>query len=481
MSQRLIGIISTMILARLLTPNDFGVIAIIALTVHLADILSDAGSQQYIIQKQDTDDNDINTAWTLDIISKFFLTVIIILLAPFIAETLDNPLLTHAIQIVSLSIPLRALRSPGLIIFAKEFEYGKLFKLSLYQKLISFSAVMLVVFIKPSYWAIVIGDIVSALTLLIGSYKISHYRPSLTLVKFKDQWGFSKWSLLRGITGFLRSQADMLIVSKAFPAGTLGSYHLQRELALIPAISLIIPAMEPLLSAVSKAKHDHNLLIYRMRLSILTLLSFLLPLSCFIYVYSEDITYVLLGEQWVAYHQLLSFFSLMFFAFCLHALVSDFFTALNQMRTLFIFDLLSTLFILGILLLAIDASILNFSLIRGVAGLAITVSLIIMLNKIVSLKLMYLLCSLIPIVFASMGAISASIWFNSLMLIDLHPLLSLILISALFFSLYILMFYFFTKIYCWLMRDNMQLNIESSELLRILDEQLSKLKFSYRK
>jgi O-antigen/teichoic acid export membrane protein len=399
--QRLIGVVSTLILARVLTPEDFGIIAIVALTVHLIDILSDAGSQQYIIQKQDADKADLNTAWSIDILGKFLLTLIIWILAPFISENLNNPLLTDAIRIVSLSIPIRALRNPALILLAKEFQYKKLFKLSLTQKLISFSAVMLVITITPSYWAIITGDIIAAIIMFIGSYVISDYRPSWTLQKIREQWSFSQWALLRGITGFGRSQADMLIASKQFPPAALGGYHLQRELALIPAFSIVIPALEPLLSAIAKAKYDNKLLAYRIRLSMITLLAFLIPLSIFIFSESKAITSVLLGDQWVSYHQLLGFFSLMFFAFCFHALVSDCFTAINKIRSLFFFDLLSTAVIICFLAIFSNSDIFTFSLARGLIGAFITASLVFLLNKYTHFKLLQITYNMLPILLAT--------------------------------------------------------------------------------
>ncbi|MBL4703262.1 MAG: oligosaccharide flippase family protein [Flavobacteriales bacterium] len=440
--QKLVGVISTLILARLLTPNDFGIIAILAVTVHLIDILSDAGSQQYIIQKQGITSDDVNTAWTIDIIGKTSLTIVIWVLAPFIAETLDNPILTDAIRIISLSIPLKAFKNPGLMLLAKHFEYQKLFKLGMYQKLLSFAAVMITVLINPSYWAIVAGDIVSAVVLLTGSYYIDNFKPKFSLKRIVAQWSFTQWALLRGITGFLRSQADMLIVSKFFPTSSLGGYHMTRELALIPALSIVIPASEPLLSAISQSKHNQELLNYRIRLSLVTMIALLLPLSVFIYNYSELIVTVLLGNQWIEYHQLLSFFSILFFTYCVHALISDCFTALNKMRKLFLFDLVSTVFILTVLMLSIGVTIFEFSLIRGVSGVAIACALLILLNMLTEFGLTKLLVNTFPSFLASGAAILATITVENIGFTALHPFIALTLLSIIFFASYILCFLF---------------------------------------
>ena len=83
---RIIGLFSTLILARILTPSDFAMIAIIAIVLHLFDVLSHTGSEQYIVQKSVVIDADLNTAWTLDILLKTSMFFVLLLMAPFVAN-----------------------------------------------------------------------------------------------------------------------------------------------------------------------------------------------------------------------------------------------------------------------------------------------------------------------------------------------------------------------------------------------------------
>lgn len=405
LAQRLIGIISTLILARLLTPTDFGTIAVLMLIIHLAELLTDAGSKQYIIQNQNSDIADLNTAWTFDILSKSVLTIIICLSAPWLADYLDNPEITDAARILSLAIPLRAVQNPQLILFAKEFEYHKLFKLQVSAKLISFVCVIGIAIFKPSYWAIIVGDLVSGICLVIGSYLVCETTPHLTLSRIRQQWSFSQWALLRGITGYARSQADMLIAAKHFPTAGIGSYHLQRELALMPALSVIIPACEPLLSAIAKSKHDYLLLQQRIYVSTVALIALLLPITAFIILESHAIVRVFLGEQWADHHMLLCFFSLMFAAYSFHALISDSFVALGKIKELFAFDIASTLLLGGILLSQSNAGLEAFALTRGAAGLGITLALWALLHFTTGLHLLTSLINVTPTILGIAGAI----------------------------------------------------------------------------
>ncbi|MHA7881237.1 MAG: oligosaccharide flippase family protein [Saccharospirillum sp.] len=83
--QRILGIISTLILARLLTPEHFGIVALVAIGLQFFEILADAGNQHYIIQKTDVTEADLNTAWTMDILIKSSMALLIWLAAPWLA------------------------------------------------------------------------------------------------------------------------------------------------------------------------------------------------------------------------------------------------------------------------------------------------------------------------------------------------------------------------------------------------------------
>ena len=113
--QRGIGIFSFLILARILTPEDFGIVSIATLLVFLCDILSETGAQQYIVHKEVVDDNDLNTSWTLGIILKSLLAIVLILASPFVASFYELPQLTVVLQIIALVLPLSALNNPKML------------------------------------------------------------------------------------------------------------------------------------------------------------------------------------------------------------------------------------------------------------------------------------------------------------------------------------------------------------------------------
>ena len=432
--QRSLGLISTLILARLLTPADFGIVAMVAVTLHFFDLISDVGSQSYLIQKDKVCEDDFNTAWSIELILKLALTVILILLAPLIADFFSMPQLTLAIQVIAIVLPIKALRNPMLAQLARDISYKKLVYLQVVQKIFSFFIVMTVVFIHTSYWALIAGDIAAAIIFTLGSYYIIRFSPKWSLSRIKDQWHFSQWLLLRSIVGFFRAQMDTGFVAKLNSSEQLGGYHLSRELALLPALNLIIPALEPLLAAIAEGKNNPQTLAYRIRFSLFSLLMLIVPLSVFIWFFSYEIIAVILGDQWIAYHTILQYFALLFFTYPIFVLLGDSFIAVGKVKQLFYFDLGSTLLLGIVLYLAKDLSIESFAFIRALSSMVLTFVFLYFMNSLVSYqwgKLTYLSA---PIILAAFTAAWITQYLKAIL--DLNLFFQLVIISANYFLIY---------------------------------------------
>ena len=374
--QRTLGIISTLILARLLAPEHFGIVALVTIALQFFELLVETGNQQYIVQKDSVDNEDLNTAWTLDILMKSGIAMVILVASPRIAEYFETPELSMALAVASLALPIRALKTPELMILARNLNYQPVFWLNLWQKSISFVFVVGIAMIHASHWAIIIGHLISATILALGSYRVCAYRPRFSLKRVQQQWHFSRWLLMRGLVGFTRSQIDNLMVSKLFGSTSLGGYNLVRELSILPAVSVIIPMSEPLMAAIAQGRGDTDIQSYRIRLSLALMTTALLPVTVFMALYPVQIVTVLLGDRWLEYASLLRPFALFFFTFCVFALISDAVIALGRVRELFVFDLSSTLVIFPCLLAIGSDSLAAMAWVRGVLAILTTLALL---------------------------------------------------------------------------------------------------------
>lgn len=378
--QRGLGIIGTLVLARLLVPEDFGIIALIVIAMQLFELLVETGTQQYIVQKRTVTNEDLNTAWSLDVLTKTVMALIVIAISPLLAGFFDEPDLIIPLCISALTLPIRALKTPGMMQLARDINYRPMFRLTLWQKGISFFAMMGVALLHPSYWAIVTGNVVSAIILAIGSYMVHPFRPKWSFVHFRKQWRFSQWLLFRGIIGFTRSQIDNLMASKLFGTEKLGGYNLVREIGLLPAINLIIPMQEPLLAALATDRDQPETLSYRTRVSLWVITLITTPIAGFVMAYPDLIVGVLLGSNWSKYASLLTPFGLTFFTYCLFSLVCDAMIAQGKVQFLFLLDVISTIAVVCVLLLAGIEDIETLAWVRAWLAVVTVFAYLVILN-----------------------------------------------------------------------------------------------------
>ncbi|MDC2890034.1 oligosaccharide flippase family protein [Psychrosphaera algicola] len=325
--QKVAGLLSTLILARILTPDDFGIVAFLALTVNFFNAIAITGTQQYLLSKSEVDENDLNTALSLDLLMKGTFWLLLLFFSENISLYFNMPEAQFALIVLSSVLIIKALKNLGFLMHQKELNYAVLFKLELTAKVVSVTTVILLGIYTESYWAIVIGDIVLATFVTVGSYLLHGHRPTLTLVNIKPQWNFSKWMFSKGIIGFSKANLDQMFVTKMFPTSTVGSFYMARDIALLPAFDLLNKAVAPLLPALAKSANEPDHFAYRVSFSLLFINLLAIPVGVFMYTYSSNIISILLGEKWLHIEPIfLSFIPLMYLS-CLapvlvHALVA---------------------------------------------------------------------------------------------------------------------------------------------------------------
>jgi O-antigen/teichoic acid export membrane protein len=404
MLQRFIGLVSIMILARLITPDDFAIVALTAIIIYFFDMLSNVGTEQYIIQKEHVTYQDLNTAWTIDLITKCTLWFILIISASFISDYFKKPELQSAIYIMSFLLPLNALKNPGTLLLKSELNYKALFWLSAIQKFISFIVVIVIAYLAPSYWALIIADLVASTIFLIGSYKIHNFRPNLSLTNSNEQWLFSKWLLLKGIVGYIRSQIDTLFVSKFFPANILGQYYMVRNLAMLPAHNIFTPAIEPMLAAYKDFRHSSLELTQKVRISIFIMAIFTIPVCFFVWYFPQPLIDSILGKRWHSSYSMLSSMALLIAYFPFILILEQLLLVKQKVKFLFFFDVISLLLIVVGLIFISLSSIERLAIFRGGAGIISTFIMMIYIHYVHKIKTLQSLVFFIPIIIACSGA-----------------------------------------------------------------------------
>jgi len=364
LSERLLGLVSTLILARLLLPEDFGIIAISLLVINFIEVITDTGGGLYIISKDEVDHQDINTFWTIDIILKLLVFLILLAITPIVSSYYDDVRLLTLLPVLALMIPIGAFTNPHLVILRRTQNYTPILKMDITKKVLSISATITVALIYQNYWALIAGHLTSNIVKLVYSYAVFDYRPKFTLCKFTEQWSFSKWMLAKGVLGYSRSQLDTFLVSSFYSPENLGGYHVSKYLSNMPGTDAISPALDPLLASYSRNKKDLDSFKHQVMLTLLVIMATAPPLATFMYFNSTAIVSLILGDKWITFSEVFGILSLLVIPLAIGRVAGQIVTSQGKVKVLFFYDLLSLIVMAGVLLSLSSISIEAFSTAR---------------------------------------------------------------------------------------------------------------------
>lgn len=296
---RAIGLVSTVILARLLTPADFGVIALAMLVVGLIEIVNETGLAIYIIRHPNPQRSHFDTVFTLQLMVGAALTLAIIAAAPLGAAFFRTPEIELVIQLLALRSLLWGLENPGIIWFRKNMVFQKEFQLLVGAKLGSFVITIAAAILLRSYWALAIGIIAGGVVTTILSYVLHPYRPRLSLAEARHAWSFSSWMLLVHVLEFANMRIDEIIVGRTRSTTEMGYYNVASDIAATPVQELVYPMTRVWLPAFAKLADDPAALEQTYRWIIAAVGILALSIGVGLALVAHDAALLVLGAQWL--------------------------------------------------------------------------------------------------------------------------------------------------------------------------------------
>lgn len=301
---KLVTPISSMVLARLLTPEAFGVVTTLTMVISFAEIFTDAGFQKYLVQHEFRDDQDreesTNVAfWSNLILSLFIWCIIAIFNAP-ISILVGSPGLGHVLIIACVSIPLAAFSSIQMALFKRDLDFKTLARVRIVSTLIPLIITVPLAFWLRSYWALVIGTIAVNLVNAILLTLFSKWKPRLfySFNKLREMLSFTVWSMMEAISIWLTNYVDVFIVATMLSQYYLGLYKTSSSLVgqimgFVTAVST--PVLFSALSRLQNDEKEFRSLFFRFQ-KIVGLL--VIPLGIGIFLFREFATELFLGRQW---------------------------------------------------------------------------------------------------------------------------------------------------------------------------------------
>jgi O-antigen/teichoic acid export membrane protein len=298
LSIRLLGIVSVLILARLLTPEDFGIVAKAAMLHGIFELVTTFGLDSALISNQKASRAHYDTVWTLEVLRGAGIGAILLVSAVPAAALFNEPRLDTVIYCYAAVAVLRGFVNVGIVDFRKSLSFDKDFVFNVLTKVSSFVATITAAILMRDYWAFVVGVATGAAVSVIASFTMSSYRPSLTLAEWRPLFHFSKWMLVSSFAGSISVKLDTLILSRFASTGALGVYTVSYDVSSAPSSELAMPVARAVMPglAVLNESREQFAAMYVQALSLILCIA--IPAACGLSVLANDITEVALGEQW---------------------------------------------------------------------------------------------------------------------------------------------------------------------------------------
>jgi len=294
-----IGLISTLILARLLTPSDFGLVAMAVSIVALLELMGAFGFDSALIQRQDTQRSHYDTAWTFNVIFGASIALLLVVAAIPAAAFYREPRLELMLPAMAVGALVGGFENIGTVAFRKELNFRMEFIYLFIKRIVVFVVVVLLAYTLRSFWALIWATVAGKCMAVLISYRLHPYRPRLSLAARGDLFGFSKWLFLSNLIQFLHSRSTDFILGRTVGSHGLGVYNLAAEIAAMPSTELIAPINRAVYPAYAQLANVRDKLLARFLevYGLINLISF--PVALGLFCLSDLVVALLLGPQWI--------------------------------------------------------------------------------------------------------------------------------------------------------------------------------------
>jgi lipopolysaccharide exporter len=333
-TMRGIGIVSTLILVRLLDPSDFGIIAMAMIVVGFLEVMAESGVELALIRKEHPDRDDYDSAWTLQIIVSSVLAVVLFAIAPAAASGFDEPKLVPVIQALSARSLLMGLRNIGIMEFRKSLNFSREFTFNVLKKVLGFVVIVCLAVALRSYWALVFGMISAQAVEVLLSYAMHPYRPRLCFRKIPDLMSFSGWLITFNVFRFLERKADLFVIGSVAGTNFMGSYYVASDLATAPTNELVAPMSRGLYPVYARMQGDQTQLVASYLSVLSTVALFCIPIGFGISAVSRDAVLVFLGSKWQEVIPLIEYLAVFGSFFAITNTIGPYLTVIGRVRLL---------------------------------------------------------------------------------------------------------------------------------------------------
>ncbi len=309
---QLIQFIIQVVLARLLMPKDFGMIAIVVVFINLARVFVQGGLATSLVQKKDTDELDYSSVFYTSIVIATIIYSVIFLSSPFIASVYGQPILENVLKVLGLILFFGAFNSIQNAFIAKNMLFHKLLIISLISVIVSGFFGVLSAYNDLGVWALVIQQLAYNVMISLTLVIFVRWYPKLifSFERVKKLYSFGWKLLVSGLINVLYQDIRTLVIGIKFSAVDLAYYDRGKQIPGLLIANINGSIQSVLLPALSAYQNNRIILKNKMRRGIKISSFIIMPMMFGLAVVAEPLVSILLTDKWlpaVPFIQILSF------------------------------------------------------------------------------------------------------------------------------------------------------------------------------
>jgi len=370
-----ITVISTVVLARLLTPEDYGTISMVLVLISFLGLFRDLGLSSATIQSKNISHDQVSKLFWINISVGCLISLIIIVISPLIARFYQKPNLKLVSIILSLSYLIGSLGAQHEALLNRQMRFKTIAIIQVSGLIAGYTVAILLALLGGKYWALVINSLVNVSWGTAGRWLTSGFRPGLPRPKtpVRHLISFGANIVTFDLFYYFRDHADQILIGRVWGAHQLGLYTKALSLLLLPFQTLRFPLSRVAFPAMSHiADRPERYRSYYIKYS--SILAFVsMPLACALFLCSKSLVIIFLGERWLGVAELFRYLAPAAFIYSVASLRTTVIMSSGQGKRLSLWGLIDSIasicaFICGIRWgakgVAIAYSIINWLLLH---------------------------------------------------------------------------------------------------------------------
>lgn len=311
---QLISTVVTIILARILLPEDYGIVSLVTIFITICNVFVTEGLSSSLIQKKDSDELDFSTIFWVGLVMSGVLYGVIFLVSPVVADFYNNDLIIPVLRIMGLRIPLAAFNSVQSAFVSKHFLFKKFFWATLVGTIISGVVGIALAYLGFGVWALVAQYLTNAFIDTIALFIVVRWWPKciFSFERFKKLFSFGWKVLLSGLVGELYEELRSLLIAKVYSTSDLSFYTKGRQFPKLIGNNVSSTIATVMFPAFSQKQDDVEALKSAVRRSMKTACYILCPMMIGFAAIGDSFVRLVLTEKWLSCVPFLEIFCIMY-------------------------------------------------------------------------------------------------------------------------------------------------------------------------